>query len=119
MIDKTTTFEICPDNSEAKKGCEFCKYEYTRDYRCMIFDLLGEKRLALQSSFCPLTGELSPDWSEERKIFAVWPDGTTLQIRSINSIKQKALFTFEAQCDFVDRTSAWVPFDYIKNEEEQ
>ena len=119
MIDISQNFTVCPDKLEAKQGCEFCKYENTHDYRCMMFDILGEKRLALQSNFCPLTGELSPDWAEERKIFAVWPDGTTLQIRSINNIKQRGLYTFEAQCDFVDRTSAWVPFDYIKNEEEQ
>lgn len=121
--DNTTDFKICPDTSESKNGCEFCGYyqPIRKDYKCLIFMALDQKRLALQCNFCPLTGQLGPDWAEGKtpKIFAVWPDGTKLKISSIDDIKQKELFTFEALCVFEDKTSAWVPFEYIKNGEEE
>lgn len=118
MIDTSQNFTICPDESEAKQGCEFCKYEDTHDYRCMIFDLLGEKRLSYRVCFCPLTGELKPGWEDKPSIYAVWLDGTKNKVKSIDDIKQKQLFTFEALCIFEDEPSTWVPFKYIKNEEE-
>jgi len=81
---------------------------------------LDQKRLALQCNFCPLTGDLAPSWSRKPSIYAVWPEfGTKLRIKSIDDIKQKELFTFEARCVFEDKTSAWVPFEYIKNGEEE
>ena len=122
MIDKTTTFKICPDSQEAKRGgCEFCQYwqRVDDDFRCLIFLALDEKRLSFQPNFCPICGKSNPNyWGEGPNIFAVWPDGTMLKILSIDDIKQKELFTFEIRCVFEDKTSAWVPFEYIKNEEE-
>lgn len=122
MIKNNGTFEICPDIYEAQNGCEFCAYLKVKSYDaiCTIFEVLREKRLSYQCNFCPLTGQLGPDWAEGKtpKIFAVWPDGTKLKISSIDDIKQKGLFTFEARCVFEDKTSAWVGFDHIKNEEE-
>lgn len=119
MIDNMI-FKICPDTSEAKNGCEFCDYyqPIRKDYKCLIFMALDQRRLALQTNFCPLTGDLAPAWIKKPSIYAVWPDGTKLKILSIDDIKQKELFTFEALCIFEDKTSAWVPFEYIKNGEE-
>jgi len=121
MIDKTTTFEICPDTTEAKNGCEFCPYwqRVDQDYRCLIFMALDEGRLSFQPNFCPVCGKLNPNyWGEGPNIFASYPDGTLIKIKSIDDIKQKELFTFEALCVFWDDTSAWVSLPLIKNEEE-
>ena len=122
MIDKTITFQICPDATEAKNGCGFCPYwqRVDDDFRCLVFLALDEKRLSCQHDFCPVCGRLNPSyWGEGPDIFAVWPDGTKLKILSIDDIKQKGLFTFEALCIFEDKTSAWVPFEHIKNGEEE
>ncbi len=120
MIDKTVTFQICPD-SEAQGVCSHCPYwqRISHDFRCLVFLALDQKRLSFQPNFCPVCGRLNPDYyGEGPDTFAVWPDGTKLKISSIDDIKQKELFTFEALCVFEDKTSAWVPFEYIKNEEE-
>lgn len=122
MIDKIITFQICPDTSEAKNGCEFCGYwqRVDEDFRCLIFMALDEKRLSWQPNFCPISGKLNPNyWGEGPNIFANYPDGTLLKIKSIDDIKQTTLFDFEALCIFEDKTSAWVPFEYIKNGEEE
>ena len=122
MIDKIQTFTICPDSSEVKGNCEYCPYwqRVDDDFRCLVFLALDQKRLSFQPNFCPVCGKLGPNyWGEGPSIFAVWPDGTKLRIKSIDDIKQKELFTFEARCVFEDKTSAWVPFEYIKNGEEE
>lgn len=122
MIDKNTTFTICSDSREVKNGCEFCLYwlKVDDDFRCLVFLALDEERLSFQPNFCPVCGKLNPNYyrGEGPSIFAVWPDGTKNKIKSIDDIKQKGLFTFEARCVFEDKTSAWVPFGHIKNEEE-
>lgn len=121
MIDKTTTFTICSDSREVKNGCEFCLYwlKVDDDFRCLVFLALDQDRLSFHPNFCPVCGKLNPNyWGEGPDIFAVWPDGTKNKIKSIDDIKQKGLFTFEALCISEDKTSAWVPFEYIKNEEE-
>lgn len=122
MIDKTTTFTICSDSREVKNGCEFCLYwlKVDDDFRCLVFLALDQDRLSFHPNFCPVSGKLNPNyyWGEGPSIFAVWPDGTKNKVKSIDDIKQKQLFTFEALCIFEDETSAWVPFKYIKNEEE-
>lgn len=123
MIKNNGTFEICPDKYEAQNGCEFCNYFRIKNYDaiCTIFEVLGEKRLAYNCNFCPLTGQLGPDWIETDtpKIYAVLDDCTMHEIKSIDEIRQKGLFNHEARCTFKDKTSVWVRFNQIKNGEEK
>ena len=119
MIHKELEFKICPDHITTADGCDNCDYcRKDRDsWECQVFNILGQTRLSAELNFCPVSGQLNPNYSDEGpKIHAVFPDGTKLEIVSIVDIVQSELYIFRALCIFVDNTYAWVSFDFIKNE---
>ncbi len=129
MMDLNIRFDEWETTYPKCKNCEYWTYNSTGEGYCSVFWLLGCRENS--HNFCPLTGRMS----EDRKLYADFPEGYQggyqMRIFKVCGLKQGDqlngdLYTPRLLCEFSESglthvestTSAWVPFDYIKNEEE-
>ena len=129
MIDLNIKFDERQATYPKCKDCYYNIYSSAGEDYCSVFWLLGCRENS--HNFCPLTGRMS----EDRKLYAEFPEGYQggyrMRVFKVCGLKQGDqlngdLYTPRLLCEFSESglthvestTSAWVPFDYIKNEEE-
>lgn len=109
-FEDLTSFDHCPN-------CHYSVYSQNWGCYCSVFKAMGSEDYSY--NFCPLTGEMTNKW----KLYAIWGDmkyriNEILRVSNCRVIYENRPCQGEALCLLEDKTSAWVPFDHIKNEEE-
>ena len=128
MMDLNVKFDEWQTTYPKCKDCYYNIYNSAGEDYCSVFWLLGCRENS--HNFCPLTGRMS----EDHKLYADFPEGYQggyrIRIFKVCGLKQgdqlNGDYTPRLLCEFSESglthvestTSAWVPFDFIKNEEE-